>query len=153
MKIYFDACCINRLTDDQTQTRIRQEAEAIEVLIGLATREPNIWVGSAVLEVEISRNKDAEQRADAESLLAFVKQIVPIDSDVVNRGRQLQVAGLSEFDALHVACAESSGVDIFLTTDDRLLRQANRLQSSLALRILNPISFLREVRNANSPDV
>jgi len=28
MKIYLDGCCLNRLTDDQTQLRIRQEADA-----------------------------------------------------------------------------------------------------------------------------
>jgi len=32
-KIYLDACCINRLTDDQTQRRIREEAGAIELIL------------------------------------------------------------------------------------------------------------------------
>jgi hypothetical protein len=35
MKIYLDACCVNRLTDEQSQARIRQEAEAIERILGI----------------------------------------------------------------------------------------------------------------------
>lgn len=33
MRIYLDACCLNRLTDDQTQRRVRQEAEAVEQIL------------------------------------------------------------------------------------------------------------------------
>jgi hypothetical protein len=30
VKIYFDACSLSRLTDDQMEPRIREEAEAVE---------------------------------------------------------------------------------------------------------------------------
>lgn len=149
MKIYFDACCVNRLTDDQRQERVLREAEAIEKLIGLVTSESNVWVGSVVLEAEISRNPDSERRADAETLVAFAKPVIKLDDGIVARARKLQSAGFSEFDALHIACAESAQADAFLTTDDRLLRRANRLPDQLAVRVLNPVSFLEEVTNAN----
>lgn len=29
MRIYLDACCLSRLTDDQSQSKIRGEAEAV----------------------------------------------------------------------------------------------------------------------------
>ncbi|MBV9759062.1 MAG: PIN domain-containing protein [Acidobacteriaceae bacterium] len=148
MKIYFDACCVNRLTDDQTQERVVREGEAIEELIGLATSGGDVWVGSVVVEAEIARNPDAERRADAQALLEFVKQVVRLDDGIVARARKLQGTGFSEFDALHIACAESAQVDVFLTTDDRLLRGANRLNRELAVRVLNPVSFLEEVKNA-----
>ena len=32
-KIYFDTCCLNRPFDDQTQTRIRLEAEAVLAIL------------------------------------------------------------------------------------------------------------------------
>lgn len=148
MKIYLDACCVNRLTDDQSQDRIVREAEAIEELIGLATTGGRVWVGSVVLEAEIARNPDAERRADAQALLQFVSQVVGLDDGIVARARKLQSEGFSEFDALHIACAESAQVDSFLTTDDRLLRRANRLNRELAVRVLNPVFFLEEVKNA-----
>jgi predicted nucleic acid-binding protein len=149
MRIYFDACCVNRLTDDQSQERILQEAQAIEILIALSTGESNTWVGSVVLEAEISRNPDSDRRADAEALLAFAKQVVKLDGEIVVRARELRCAGFSEFDALHLACAEAGRADVFLTTDDRLVRRANRLLGKLAVRVLNPVSFLEEVKNAN----
>jgi hypothetical protein len=33
MKIYLDACCLNRLFDDQRQPPIRLEAEAISLIL------------------------------------------------------------------------------------------------------------------------
>jgi hypothetical protein len=30
MRIYLDACALNRLSDDQTQPRVRAEAEGVE---------------------------------------------------------------------------------------------------------------------------
>jgi predicted nucleic acid-binding protein len=149
MKAYFDACCVNRLTDDLSQERILREAEAIEALIGFATNAPNMWIGSVVLEAELSRNPDSERREDAEELLTFVKEVVRLDDEIVVRARDLQTSGFSEFDALHIACAEAAQVDIFLTTDDRLIRAARRASSKLAIRVLNPVSFWEEVKNAN----
>lgn len=75
MRIYFEACCVNRLTDDQGQKRILQEAEAIEALIGYAMTAPNMCVGSVVLEAELSRNPDSDRREDTVTLLRFVKQV------------------------------------------------------------------------------
>jgi predicted nucleic acid-binding protein len=118
-------------------------------LIGLATGVSHTWIGSVVLEAEISRNPDSNRREDAETLLAFVQQIVKLDDEIILRAHELQSAGFSEFDALHLACAERAQVDVFLTTDDRLVRRANRLLSKLAVRVLNPVSFLEEVKNAN----
>jgi predicted nucleic acid-binding protein len=102
-----------------------------------------------VLEAEILRNPDSNRREDAETLLAFVQQIVKLDDSIVVRAHELQSAGFSEFDALHLACAESGRVDVFLTTDDRLVRRANRLSDKLAVRVLNPLFFLEEVEDAN----
>jgi predicted nucleic acid-binding protein len=148
-RIYFDACCVNRLTDDHSQERILREAEAIEALIGLATSEPNVWVGSVVLEAELSRNPDPDRRADAEALLTFAKQVVRVDDEIIVRARDLQKAGFPEFDALHLVCAETGQVDVFLTTDDRLTRTARRASGKLAVRVVNPLSFWKEMRNAS----
>jgi hypothetical protein len=50
MRVYLDACCLSRLTDDQSQARIREEAEAIErVLAGV--RRGTVERESAVLTV------------------------------------------------------------------------------------------------------
>lgn len=62
MKLYLDACCYNRPFDDQSQDRIRLEAEAV---IGILEQvEEGRWqtVGSEVLGFEIMRCRDSERR-------------------------------------------------------------------------------------------
>lgn len=51
-KIYLDVCALNRLTDDQSQPRIRSEAEAVEKVFYLAWKGEAEWVASIVLEAE-----------------------------------------------------------------------------------------------------
>ena len=46
-------------------------------------------------------------------------------------------------DALHIACAESGNVDIFLTTDDGILRRAKRNSSNLYVQVENPYVWLQ----------
>ena len=91
----------------------------------------------------------SDRREDAEALLTFAKHVVKLDDGIIVRARDLQTAGFSEFDALHVSCAETGQVDIFLTTDDRLIRTARRASGNLAIRVLNPVSFWEEVKNAS----
>lgn len=47
-------------------------------------------------------------------------------------------------DALHLACAEYADVDVFLTTDDRLLRRAASTHPPLQCKIKNPLQWILE---------
>jgi predicted nucleic acid-binding protein len=47
------------------------------------------------------------------------------------------------FDSLHLAAAESGGADVFLTTDDRLLRAAKQIEMNIT--VANPVTWLMEV--------
>jgi predicted nucleic acid-binding protein len=47
--------------------------------------------------------------------------------------------------ALHIACAESANVDVLLTTDDRLLRNAQSQTSAIEVKVANPVAWLMEV--------
>jgi predicted nucleic acid-binding protein len=57
----------------------------------------------------------------------------------------MKLLGFKQWDALHLACAESGQVDIFLTTDDKLLRLAHRVAAQLKVRVENPLTWLTEV--------
>ncbi|AOC54880.1 MAG: hypothetical protein IM486_19405 [Microcystis sp. M114S2] len=46
--------------------------------------------------------------------------------------------GFKFYDALHLAFAEAGGADIFLTTDDRLLRKAQQYRDSINVMVENP---------------
>lgn len=41
-----------------------------------------------------------------------------------------------------IACAESGAADVFLTTDDKLLRRAIRLAEQLRIPVANPLNWL-----------
>ena len=147
LRIYLDACCLSRLTDDQSQPRVRDEAEAVEHIVRMVREGLATWVGSVVLSVEVSRNPDPDRRRDAEALLSFTNEIVVPKNAEADRARQIEELGFSSFDALHLASAERAGVDVFLTTDDDLLRRARRNLGLLHVRVQNPVLWYEEAQS------
>ena len=147
MKIYLDACCLSRLTDDQSQSRIRGEAEAVENILRMVRRESVVWISSSVLSLEISRNPDTERRHGAEALLRFAREVFIPDRTTADLALRIEKLGIAAFDALHLATADQSGADVFLTTDDNLLRRSGRGKGLLRIRVLNPVSWIREVQS------
>ena len=146
MRIYLDACCLGRLTDDQSQRRIREEAEAVEGILRLVREGRAAWVGSAVLAVEISRNPDPDRRRDAAAIHLHASEVITPNGDDMIRAEFLQSLGFGAFDALHLACAERGAVQVFLTTDDHLLRRARQHAGELRIRVENPLFWYQEVQ-------
>ena len=146
MIIHLDACCLNRLTDDQSQQRIFKEAEAVACVLGLIQEEQVHWVSSTALEIEISRNPDVDRQRDVTALLTFANETVAPDSATADRAAFLHRLGFSVFDALHLASAEQGQVEVFLTIDDDLIRRGRRYGKVLRVRVQNPISWYEEMR-------
>lgn len=144
MTVYLDACCLNRLTDDQSQPRIRAEAEAVEIVLAEVRRGTIELVSSEALEDEIRRNPFMERRVEAQTILSIAKSVVEIDQWIVARTREFITLGYGPFDAFHLAAAESVGVDVLLTTDDRMLRRAARGVGSPRIPVRNPLSWIKE---------
>lgn len=144
MRIYLDACCLSRLTDDQSQPRIRGEAEAVGNILRRVREGSVVWISSSVLSLEISRNPDPERRRGAEALLTFAREILIPDSTTADLARRIEKLGITPFDALHLATANQS---VFLTTDDNLLRRARRGKSLLRIPVQNPVSWIGEVQS------
>jgi hypothetical protein len=57
---------------------------------------------------------------------------------------ELEALGFGDFDALHLACAERGGAEVFLTTDDKLLRRAERHAGQLRVRAVNPVNWISQ---------
>lgn len=114
LKVYLDACCLNRLTDDQTQLRIRQEAEAVELILRRMRHGTIQWISSEALLDEIDRNPEVERRLENAALLALASESVELDDLIANRATDLQMAGYGAYDALHLASAEAARVDVLL---------------------------------------
>ena len=144
-KIYLDTCCLNRFFDDQTQTRVYQETEVIRRIISQGHSGHLYWISSDVLVDEVGQNPDLDQRLQVEDLITNAHQTVSVGTGEISRGKQLETLGFKELDALHLACAESGSADIFLTTDDRLLRRAKRYNSQLSVRVENPYAWFQEI--------
>ena len=145
MRIYLDVCCLNRPFDDQSQERVRLEAEAVTLIFNGMRQYGWQWLGSSAVMAEIQKTPDIARR---QAMLLLAKQIdahVPLNDDVARRVQFLQAAGMGAFDAAHVACAEAGHADIFLTTDDRLLRVSKRLVDEMAVRVENPLRWVQEM--------
>jgi predicted nucleic acid-binding protein len=142
--IYLDACCLNRPFDDQTIDRIRLEAEAVLLILRRVESGEWWWVSSETLDFEINQNPDPERRARVALMMSHAHRFILAEQKEAERAQKLETMGFRSFDALHLACAESGGADVFLTTDDRLLSQAVRASEELKVRVENPLVWLKE---------
>jgi predicted nucleic acid-binding protein len=144
VRVYLDACCLSRLTDDQSQERIREEAGAVEKLLSGVRRGTVELVSNEALEDEVRRNPSMERRAEAQTLLSLAVVRIEIDDLIVLRAQGLAALGYGPFDALHVASAESARADAFLTSDDRVVKRAARKLGSPQIPVQNPLSWIKE---------
>ena len=142
--IYLDVCCLNRPFDDQTQDRIRLEAEAVILILGHVETGKWSLVGSEVMIFEIDRTPDPERRNRMTVLVESIDCSFTVDGETAERASAIEAFGVAGFDALHLACAERVGADLFLTTDDRLLRAAGRVAKKLRVKVADPVTWLRE---------
>ena len=143
-KIYLDACCLHRPFDDQTQERIRLEAEAVLLILNRFPQGLGHWVSSNALVYEIQQTPDAERRRRVLSLLRSRHSTVKAERGEVVRAGALQARGFKAVDSLPIACAEKAGCALLLTTEDRLLRAARRNTEQLRVRVVNPLVWLGE---------
>ena len=67
---------------------------------------------------------------------------VALTGTIERRAAELEKWHIAPLDALHLASAESTPADYFLTTDDELLRKARRRQAELKVKVDNPAQWL-----------
>ncbi|MDF5724538.1 MAG: hypothetical protein PUP91_29565 [Rhizonema sp. PD37] len=144
-KIYLDVCCLNRPFDDWTQERIRLEGEAILSIMERISAKKWQLVTSEAITVELEKMRNLEKLENILKLLEFATITININEEVDLRSQQLENLGFSLYDSFHIVCAEVAQVDIFLSTDDRLLKNALRHQGVLKIAVDNPISWLMKL--------
>jgi len=96
------------------------------------------------MELEAMLNSDVERRFRVLRLMVAVQEHVAVESLDHKRAGRLVKLGFKAMDALHVACAERARVDVFLTTDDRLIKTAARQAEVLRMPVANPLKWLEE---------
>ena len=136
-KIYLDNCAYNRPMDNQSQIKIRLETEA-KLYIQSGIREKRyslVW--SYMLDYENNDNPYDEKRNAISPWKEIADDYCPSSDSILTLGSKIMKLRIRPKDALHIACAITSGCDYFITTDDRLTNK-----TIANIRIVNPIEFI-----------
>ena len=142
MRVYLDNCCFNRPFDDQSQARVRLEAEAkLEIQQRIKDKQIELaW--SYVLDYEGQANPFEERR----DVVARWKTVAMVDVEetaaIIQQAHEIAGRGLCAKDALHVACAVIARCDFFLTTDDLVVK---RMRGFAGIVVMDPTQFIIEV--------
>jgi len=145
MKIYFDVCCLNRPYDDQDQDRIHMESEAIITIFKHIEYSDWLLINSGVVNYEISKTSDIERKERLLSLVGSASEFVSVNQEIYARAKKIQELGIKTYDSLHIACAECGNADVFLTTDDRLIKAVKRNSNEIKIEVENPLLWLYKV--------
>lgn len=144
MRLYFDCCCYNRPFDDLSQNRIHDESDAILSLMNRSKTDGSIILKSTILSLEIDKIRDIVKRAKVGHLSKIATENIVYNKEIKKRAEEIQQAALIHvMDSLHIASAEAGNADIFLTTDDKLIKACSHIK--LNVRVMNPVSYLAEV--------
>jgi predicted nucleic acid-binding protein len=142
--IYLDTCALNRLTDDQSQVRVREEAEAVSTILDWVTEGYLRWFDSIALHAELAANPDPVSRSIVMAFLSLSSDSILQTPQVDARARAFQQQGFGQFDAVHVALAESKGIDWLFTVDDRFIRKSASQQLHASKpSVVNPLEWTR----------
>jgi hypothetical protein len=144
MRLYLDLCCLKRPFDLQEQALIRLQTEAVLSILTLPSDAVEL-IQSPALILENSLNLNQSRREAVALWLSEAVAIAPKDSDLSVRIDELKAMGFKSFDAFHLASAELSGVDAFLTVDLPLLKLAARVSGELSVSVTDPVHFIEEI--------
>ena len=130
---------------DIIDSRFRVYLEAEAVLSILSHCEKGEWtlIASGIIDFEVSKLADAGRLEQVQTLYSIANERFKLTEQAEKRAAFFQQNGLKPFESLHLALAEINGADVFLTTDDRLLRAANKME--IKIKITNPVLWLMEV--------
>ena len=124
MRLYLDVCAIQRPLDDQSQLRIRLEAEAVLGVLAAVSAGAATLLASDVHYIETRRNPHPSRRDFVFEVLGLAREVLPVSEAVAARARGFARSNIDKADALHLAVAVEAEADYFCTTDDALLKRA-----------------------------
>ncbi len=146
MKIYLDACSLQRPFDNKDLIRNALEAEAVLNIIALCERGDCALISSEALLFEIERIGDTTRREFALETLRRAESLVPVGAVVKERARELVESGIMPLDALHLASAQAAQADYFCTCHDKLLKRAKPICEP-HLKIVSPVQLVEEIED------
>jgi predicted nucleic acid-binding protein len=143
MKIYLDACCLNRPFDDQSQVRIHLESESILQIMEFVKKGNLTWMKSDILEYEIDSIEDIEKRNKIISFYKYSSKTIEINDEIISISKSYEKLGFGAMDSIHIASAISAKIDVFLTTDDKLEKIGKKNHKKIGIKIDNPLNWIQ----------
>ncbi|MGD0390605.1 MAG: PIN domain-containing protein [Tepidisphaeraceae bacterium] len=144
--MYLDNSSLNRQQDDPTIDRNQFEADAVLTVMRLIDNGTAELVWSEAIDLEADQCRELRRREAVDAARRAHRQYIRIGQRERARTLELVDIGFKVMDAAHIASAESGLCDVLLTTDDRMIRRAERLGTRLKVRVINPLDWVREVR-------
>ena len=139
--------------DDQSQTRIRLETEAISMIFSLIDKGKYTLLWSFILEDENNKNPFLDRKSYIKVLSKTCNIAIEPSDDILAIAKYIMAASkIKAKDALHIACAVKYGAKYFITCDDKFI---NALHSSdikwnkSNIKVFNPIDFIRNEAEEN----
>lgn len=145
MKVFLDVCCLNRPFDDRSQVRISLEIEAIQNILQSCLDGKFKLIDSDTIHSEISQDRDLERQIKVRAILSLAKIRVRSSENLKQRTKELIGLGFTPYDAAHLASAERGKADIFLSTDDKLVKRAKNYKDQIKVAVDNPVSWILDV--------
>ena len=148
MTLYLDNSFLNRPFDNPDIKMNKLEAEILFLVIDLADKDEVQLINSSTIEYENSLNPFPERKAFVAEVTAQTKTYQNLNQDIEKRAKHLaQDLQLDSIDSLHLATAEYSKVDLFITCDYNLLKKYKG-----NLKVIKPTEFLNyyEYENPNN---
>jgi predicted nucleic acid-binding protein len=144
MRIYLDACSLQRPLDDRAQPRVNVEAEAVLTILSLVEAGELELLSSEALQFEIARIPDAPRQARANEILKLASKVLELTDEIEAQAETFVKAGFKPMDALHLASASWAEADYFCTCDDKLLKKSKKMKP-LATKVVSPLQLIAEV--------
>ena len=93
-KIYLDVCCLNRPFDDQTQSRIRLETEAITSILTRCQNRDWELISSTALSSEIAQTPSPTRREQVRESLLIAQTKIIVNREIILHSNFFKQFGL-----------------------------------------------------------
>lgn len=144
MRVYLDACSLQRPLDDRSQPRVNVEAEAVLTILGMVESGQLDLLSSEAMEFEIDQIPDPDRQVRARDMLGLASTTLKLIDDIQTHAQELHHSGIKPLDSLHLAFASWIKADDFCTCDDKLLKKSKKV-GSLNTLVVTPLQLVAEV--------
>jgi predicted nucleic acid-binding protein len=118
------------------------ETSAFIYLLEKIEKGSHVLIASEALIYENNKSLDEQRKVRVASYFNLTQELVVADFSVQERANVLKELGFPDMDALHVALAEKSRADCFVTCDDDIIKIYRRHKDLVRVNIVSLIELV-----------